>query len=147
MSAKLPTLALAEDNADDVFFMKRAMAAAGIANPLEILGDGRQVLEYFEGKGRYADRDAHPLPRLLLLDLKLPLMSGFQVLEWLRGRPMARVMPIIVLTSSGQAKDINRAYELGANSYLIKPSGGENLLNQMKAIKFYWLDQNVFEGQ
>jgi CheY-like chemotaxis protein len=147
VSAALPTLALAEDNADDVFFMKRAMRTAGIANPVEILCDGRQVVEYLEGKGAYADRSAHPLPRLLLLDLKLPLLSGFQVLEWARGRPETKVLAIIVLTSSGQCKDINRAYELGANSFLIKPSGADNLAGQMKAFKHYWLEQNVFAEQ
>lgn len=146
MNAVLPTLALAEDNADDVFFMRRAMKAAGIANPVEILSDGRQAVAYLEGKGAYADRAAHPFPRLLLLDLKLPLLSGFQVLEWMRGRPETRVLPVIVLTSSGQYKDINRAYELGANAFLVKPSGADNLASQMKAFKQYWLDHNIYAG-
>ena len=146
MSAALPTLALAEDNADDVFFMKRAMKAAGIAHPLEILGDGRQTVEYLEGLGAYGERKAHPLPCLLLLDLKLPLLTGFQVLEWIRARPGTKSLPVILLTSSGQFKDINRAYELGANSFLVKPSGADNLANQMRAFKQYWLEHNIFSG-
>lgn len=147
MSPALPVLALAEDNADDVFFMKRAMKAAGIANPLEILGDGRQAVEYLAGRGPYADRKAHPLPCLLLLDLKLPLLTGFEVLEWIRGRPETKSLPVIVLTSSGQVKDINRAYELGANSFLVKPSGADNLAGQMRAFRLYWLEQNIFAGR
>ena len=147
MTEALPTLALAEDNADDVFFLKRALKTAEIGNPLEILPDGRHALEYLGGAGRYADRRAHPPPRLLLLDLKLPLVGGFQVLEWVRARPETRCLPVIILTSSGQYKDVRRAYELGANSYLIKPSGADRMAGQMKAFRQFWLEQNIFAGE
>ena len=144
MSQELPTLALAEDNPDDVFFMKRALKAAEVLNPLIILPNGRQVLEYLGGKGPYAERSLYPLPKLLFLDLKLPLLNGFEVLEWIRSRPETRSLAVIILTTSGEYKDINKAYQMGANSFLIKPSGAENLANQMRAMKQFWLDHNTF---
>ncbi len=144
MIAELPVVALAEDNPDDIFFLKRALKSAGVSNPLVILPDGRQVQAYLEGKGDFADRERYPLPSLLLLDLKLPLMSGFQVLEWIRGRAETRSLPVIVLTTSGELKDVSMAYQSGANAFLIKPSGAENLVNQIRAIRDFWLEQNVF---
>lgn len=137
-------IALIEDNDDDVFFMRRAMEKAGIANPLIVLRSGKDCQAYLAGDGDYADRGRHPLPGLMLLDLKLPLMGGLQVLEWIRARPELHMLVVVVLSTSAQRKDVEKACELGANSYLVKPSGSAELLRQMSALKAYWLEQHTF---
>lgn len=136
-------IALVEDNEDDVFFMQRALRAADIPNPLVVLRDGGMAKEYLSGAGIYADRDRHPLPCLVLLDLKLPDIHGTELLKWIRAHPAVATVVVIVLTTSGEQRDIARAYALGANSYLIKPPGAENLQEQMKALRFFWLGQSV----
>lgn len=138
------TITLVEDNDDDLFFMKRALIAADISNPLQVLRTGQEALDYLAGRGRFSDRIAYPLPFLLLLDLKLPDVSGFEVLQWIRGDAALHLLTTIVLTTSGESKDIERAYELGANSFLIKPSGSDKLLDLVKALKQYWLVHNGF---
>src|SRR3954466_1946963 len=94
------TILLVEDNSDDVFFMKRALKAAGIVNPLEVVMTGQAAIDYLSGEGPYADRKAHPLPVLILLDLKLPVKNGHEVLEWLRGNPSLATMVAIILSTS-----------------------------------------------
>ena len=140
------TIALVEDNDDDLFFMKRALKAAEITNPLQAMGSGEEAIEYFTQQAKQSDRNRFPLPFLLLLDLKLPVMSGFEVLKWVRRHPTLHAMPIIVLTTSGESKDISKAYESGANSFLVKPSGSEELLDLVIALKQYWLFHNSFTG-
>lgn len=137
-------IALAEDDEDDVFFMNRAFKAAGIGNPLILLRNGKQVIEYLSAEGPFADRDKHPLPTLLLLDLKLPVKNGLQILEWVRAHPLHRNLVIVMLSTSGESRDVAQAYALGANGYLVKPTGSEALAAQMRALKHYWLEQNVF---
>jgi CheY-like chemotaxis protein len=136
-------LALIEDNEDDVFFMRRALRAAEIDNPIVVLRDGRAAMDYLSGRGIYADRDRYPLPCLALLDLKLPEAGGFEVLAWIRAEPKVGALVVIVLTTSGEHRDIARAYALGANAYLIKPPGAEKLREQMKAVQSFWLGQSV----
>src|SRR4051794_4798880 len=133
---------LAEDNPDDVALIERAFIKAKLQTPLQVVPDGDAAVAYLSGAGPYSDRAQFPLPTLLLLDLKLPRRSGFDVLSWVRDHPALRRLPVVVLTSSREGVDINRAYELGANSYLTKPVRFENLLEMMRTLDAYWLRMN-----
>jgi len=136
------TILYAEDDENDVFLMKRAFRQAGIENPPEIVTDGQAVIDYLSGTNGYADREKFPLPTLLLLDLKLPIKSGLEVLKWIRSTPSCCTLPVIMLTSSNQNSDIHRAYILGANSYLVKPGKPDQLLTMVNTIKDFWLTLN-----
>lgn len=136
------TILLVEDNEDDAFFMKQALKDAGIANPLQHVEDGKAAIEYLSGAAKYSDREKHPLPMVVFLDLKLPFKSGFEVLSWIRGQPSLEKLVVIVLTSSSETVDVNRAYQLGANSYVVKPPTATQLLELAEAFKLWWLKQN-----
>lgn len=136
------TLLLVEDDPNDLLLIQRAFAKARLVNPVRIVRDGEEAINYLAGNGEFADRGRCPLPSLILLDLKLPKKSGLDVLEWMRGRPSLRRIPVIVLTSSRESEDIRKAYELGANSYLVKPLGFDNLLEVIQALRMYWVILN-----
>ena len=137
------TVLLVEDDPDDVLLVQRAFRKlGGQAVPLSLVGDGEQAVAYLAGQGAYADRASHPLPALLLLDLKLPRRSGFEVLEWLRAQPGLRRLPVVVLTGSREMTDVDRALDLGANSYLVKPVGFDALLEIVRLLDLYWLTHN-----
>ena len=136
---------LVDDNEDDVFLMERALQAAQISNPVRILEDGREAINYLAGHGQYADREKFPLPAIVFLDLKLPFKSGHEVLQWIRSQPQLETLVVVVLTSSNEPSDLKRAYGLGANSYLVKPPTAAQLLELAKAFKWYWLEFNRFE--
>ena len=136
------TILLVEDNEDDALLIQRAFRRIGSVHPMRRLSDGEQALAYLAGEGAYADREAHPLPDLILLDLKLPRRSGFEVLEWLRGQPGLRRLPVVVLTSSRESRDVDRAADLGANSYLVKPVDFDALQEMVRALGLYWLTFN-----
>src|SRR5688572_1167644 len=138
---------LVEDNEDDVFLMKRALDAAGIVNPLFIAEDGQEAIDYLSGEGKFQDRLAHPIPTLIFLDLKLPLIKGLEVLAWIRKQPLFESIVVIVLTSSNEPADLKRAYALGANSYVVKPPTATQLLEMAKAFKWYWLEFNRFANE
>lgn len=125
MSAIAPVILLAEDDPNDVFFMQRAFAKAGASLPLQVVGNGRETVEYLSGTGKFADRSEFPLPSLVLLDLKLPYMSGFDVLMWIRMQPSIKDIAVIVLTSSSEERDQQMAAELGAKAYFVKPPSRE----------------------
>jgi CheY-like chemotaxis protein len=133
---------LVEDSADDVFFMGRAMKTAGVATPLQVAKDGQAALDYLGGTNGYADRVKFPLPCLVLLDLKLPQILGLDVLKWIRSRPEFLTLPVIVLTSSGERSDLDRAYRLGANSFMVKPSA-DDLPALAKCFSDYWFKYNL----
>lgn len=133
---------LVEDEPDSVFFFEHTMKKANIANPLRVAKDGREALDYLEGVGPFADRAKHPLPGLVILDLKLPHASGFEVLQRLRQRPETRTLIVLMLTSSASDDDIAKAYSLGANGYLVKPLQLEELAEIVHAIKIFWLTHN-----
>ncbi len=137
---------LVEDDPDAVLLMKKAFSAAGISNPLRTVDDGDRLTAYLEGSGPYADRQEHPLPVMVLLDLKLPRKSGFELLEWIRKNPQLARLIIVVFTSSRESKDISKAYALGANSYLVKPTSFHDLVELVKMLKAYWLAHNQFPG-
>ena len=122
---------LVEDDNADAMLIERAFRKARINNPVRRLGDGDAAVQYLSGIHPFEDRNANPLPILILLDLKLPRRSGFEVLSWIREQDNGlQRLPIVVLTSSSHSQDVNRAYDLGANSYLVKP-GGPNALFDM----------------
>jgi CheY-like chemotaxis protein len=134
---------LVEDDENDVLFMKIAMEESGISNILQVAEDGQQALEYLEGAGKYADRQKYPLPCLLLLDLKLPYVPGLEVLRKIRGDCPFRKTIVLVLTSSREESDIEQAYSLGANAYLLKPPSIDRLNVLMRAVKDFWLSFNM----
>ena len=136
------TILLVEDSDDDVFFMKRALKLAGVSNPLQVAMDGQVALDYLSGAGVFSDRSKHPLPTLVLLDLRLPLVPGLEVLKWMRSQARLSCVPVVVLTSSRQDSDMQNAYALGANSFLVKPSDANELVKMVRSIGDYWLRYN-----
>lgn len=132
------TILLVEDNSDNVLLIQRAFRKANIPHLLQVVGDGDSAIFYLSGTDSYADRERYPLPMLMLLDLKIPGKSGHEVLIWLRQQPTLKRLPVVILTSSRETTDIDRAYDLGANSYLVKPVGFDNLLDMMKSLQVYW---------
>jgi CheY-like chemotaxis protein len=112
---------LVEDNEDDVFLMKMALKDADVKNPLCVAEDGQEAIDFLSGTGEFSDRHTYPMPAVVFLDLKLPLKSGHEVLEWIRKQNSLKDLAVIVLTSSNQPSDLAKSYELVANSYLIKP--------------------------
>lgn len=140
--AETETILLVEDNEDDALLIQRAFRRIGSVHPIRVLPDGEQAVAYLSGQGAYAERASHPLPALMLLDLKLPRRSGFEVLEWLRGEPGLRRLPVVVLTSSQESQDVDRAADLGANSYLVKPVHFDALQEMVRSLRLYWLTLN-----
>jgi CheY-like chemotaxis protein len=134
---------MVEDDDDDAFMIRLAFQKANVINRLLLVRSGDQALCYFSGQGQYAERETYPLPGLLLLDLKLPGMSGFEVLEWVRGRPQFRELPVVVLTSSTDVRDANRAFRLGANSFVIKPADFLWMAEFNQALSGSWLWMNL----
>jgi CheY-like chemotaxis protein len=135
---------LVEDNEDDVFLMQRALKDVHIDNPLHVVEDGLRAIDYLSGTGDFGDREKHPIPAVIFLDLKLPLKSGLEVLAWIRKQKHLDAMIVIVLTSSNEPGDLKTSYSLGANSYLVKPPSGEKLKELAEAFKWYWLEYNRF---
>ena len=134
-----PTILLAEDDDDDILLIQRAIWKARLLNPLQVVRDGEEALDYLGGAGQYADRSKYPVPFLLLLDLHMPKQNGFDVLRWLRQRPELARMKVAVLTSSSDAHDFNRAMELGAHSYFTKPGSLEEFVHLMLRIHGHWV--------
>ena len=130
---------LVEDLASDRKLIERALRKGGIRNVIHHACDGQEALDYLLGRGDYADRIKHPLPGLVLLDLKLPKVSGLEVLKHVKGVESLKRIPIVVLTSSEENRDVDRAYEFGANSYLVKPVKFSAFCEVAAQIKLYWL--------
>jgi CheY-like chemotaxis protein len=136
------TILLVEDEPDDADLLIRAFRKAGIENPVRHVEDGDAAVAYLAGEAPFGNRQDSPLPIMVLLDLKLPRRSGFEVLAWLQGQPALRRLPVVVLTSSEQTDDINRAYDLGANSYLVKPVTTAGLHDMVRGMHAYWIGLN-----
>ena len=132
------TILIVEDDPNDVLFLKRALQKNGIYNPVCTLSDGEEAIAYLCGVGQYADRNAHPIPKMIMLDLKMPRKGGLEVLEWLQSHEEFRVIPTIILTSSKLNEDVIKAYALGANSYFVKPSNFDDLQQMVKTAHEYW---------
>ncbi len=136
------TILLVEDEPDAVTLMQEAFRISEINNPIQTLNDGERAIAYLRGDAPYNDRITYPIPAVILLDLKLPRKSGLEVLEWIKTQPHLRSIFVVVLTSSNANKDILRAYEFGAKSYLVKPASFHVLVDLIKSFKNYWLQFN-----
>jgi CheY-like chemotaxis protein len=125
----------AEDEENDAFLMERAFEKACVSNPLQVVVDGAAAIRYLSGTGEFSDRIRFPAPCLLLLDLNLPRRSGLEVLKWARTQPSLSTLPIVILTSSSQDRDIGSAYALGANGYLVKPPSSDKLIELVTGLR------------
>lgn len=137
---------VAEDDDQHALLIRAALGAARLANPVQIVRDGNEAVDYLGGEGRYADRTSFPAAALLLLDLDMPGRSGLEVLAWLQSRPELSHLPAVVLTASEVGEDVTRAYELGAASYLVKPVGFDALLDVVWGLGLDWLVLNRLQG-
>jgi len=137
------TILLVEDNESDVDLTKRALKKSRISNPLIIARDGAEACDYLFGTGTYAGRNTSELPALVLLDLKLPVIGGLEVLRRIRADPRTRRLVVIILTSSDAAPDIGSAYDIGINSYLRKPVDFEKFVSVIEQLGLYWLLTNI----
>ena len=139
MEKKPFSVLLVEDDDNDVVLVKHTFKKAQIDNPLQVVNDGEEAVEYLKGDGKYEDRERWPLPELIVMDIKMPRLSGFDVLEWLKGNggPLRRI-PIVIVSSSDNPDDINRAYELGANAYMVKPMDSRGVEHLFQSITHYW---------
>jgi len=131
-----------EDDPNDVLLIERAFQKAGFAQSLKMVRDGDEAIDYLRGTGQFADRALFPLPYLVLLDLKMPGTDGFEVLRWARSEDSLKRLLIVVLTSSNLQADVDRAYELGANSYLVKPVEFNQMVNLLRRFEAYWTEIN-----
>ncbi len=139
METRAFTVLLVEDELNDIFLVKRAFKLAWLRNPLQIVTDGEEAMNYLQGVGKYADRSLHPLPKLIVMDIKMPRVSGFDVLKWVKqdGGTLRRI-PIVIVSASDNPADINRAYELGANAYMVKPVDFRAVQHLFDSITHYW---------
>jgi CheY-like chemotaxis protein len=143
MNSTNHTILLVEDDPNDVFLIQRALRKSELAaHHLEVVDDGDKATAYLSGRDAYAQRDRYPLPALILLDLKIPCKSGLEVLAWLREQSQFKYVPVVVLTSSKHVIDMKRAYNLGANSYLVKPVDFDRLHQMIQVLAVYWLELN-----
>ncbi len=139
----MKTVLLVEDNENDIFAMKMACQRTGIPHNLQVVSDGDAAIEYFTGKRANGDPDAHPLPDLVFLDIKMPRKNGHEVLEWVRSQPQLKHLPVVILTGGEEPSDIDRAYKLGVTSYLRKMSCPVEFGQAVPIILKYWLELNI----
>ncbi|HEX3716609.1 MAG TPA: response regulator [Verrucomicrobiae bacterium] len=137
--SKKAVILLAEDEETDAYFVDMAFKKAGLPHSISHVFDGQQVIEYLNGEGRFADRANHPMPNLLLLDLKMPRLNGFDVLTWLREQADFKNLPVVILTSSDYPADIEQARKLGAADYRLKPSSPQQLVQFALDLDANWL--------
>lgn len=140
------TILLAEDREEDIILIRKAFEKGGIRNPLFIVRNGEEAINYLTGVARFSDRSQYPLPALLLLDLKMPGTDGFDVLRWIKTQPDLASLRVVVLTSSQDVRDVNKAYQLGANSFLVKPLDFHDTVAMAETIMDYWLSTNMASG-
>jgi CheY-like chemotaxis protein len=133
---------LVEDDYNDVLLIQRAFRKVEIEPPLAIVSDGDEAIAYLTRQGKYTDTETYPTPLMILLDLKLPRRSGLEVLAWIRQHPQFKRLLVVVLTSSQEHSDIAQAYDLGANSYLVKPINFNDFVTLIKLINAYWFQVN-----
>ncbi|HSU54288.1 MAG TPA: response regulator [Candidatus Dormibacteraeota bacterium] len=136
------TILVVEDSPDDVFFLKRALTRTGTNVSVQVAEDGQAAIDYFKGEGAFANRGEFPFPRLVLLDLRIPRVPGFEVLRWLRSKGEFGCIPVVVFSSSREDSDMRKAYALGANSFLVKTGDTTQLSAMVKAMVEYWLKYN-----
>ena len=132
------TVLLAEDSEDDAHLVELAMARGGIGQPLQHVADGLEAVEYLCARMPYEDREKYPFPRVLITDLKMPRMDGFELMEWISNHPECSVIPMVVLSASSHQGDVDRAYSLGASAYFRKPGTLNELTRMMKTVFEFW---------
>jgi len=137
MNKKLVIL-VAEDDPNDLELLRHVVADNGVEVNFQAARDGEQVIDYLRGEGQFADRSMHPIPDIVVLDLKMPRVNGFEVLQWLRQQPVLASIPAIVLSGSGLESDIQEAYRLGANTYFTKPGQLAELRQIISTLIDYW---------
>jgi CheY-like chemotaxis protein len=142
MSARSLIL-LVEDDRDDAFFLRRAFLRAGLSHPIVDVRNGQQAVNYLSGNALFADRALYPLPKLVVVDLKLPLMDGFELLAWLQNRPEFGSLPVVVISSSNLDSDKEKAMQLGAKEYLVKPHDPDELVPMIKTLRARWIGEEV----
>jgi CheY-like chemotaxis protein len=147
MRTEHPSVLVAEDEETDVLILRLGFEKAGLPNPLIAVRDGQEALDYLNGNGPYADRSRHPLPALLLLDLKMPRLTGFDVLAWLATRPDFKHLPAVVLSSSSDDSDIQEALRLGARDYFVKPHSLAELVKIIRTLPARWLGGEAGEPE
>jgi CheY-like chemotaxis protein len=142
MPLEVTTFLLAEDDLNDVLLVEREFKRAPAQLRLKAVRDGIEAKDYIGGQGEFAKRDRYPLPDVILLDLKMPRMNGFEFLQWLRSEAPehTRVIPVVVMSSSSVEVDVKRAYALGANSYLVKPVSWSEFRERIRALGVYWAE-------
>ncbi len=136
-----PTILYVDDDDNDVLLLKHALRCAKLSFDVQVVSDPEKAAAYLGGQGIYSDRQRYPLPAMVLLDLKMPRMHGLEILAWIRNQPRFRHLVVIVLTASNHAPEVNRAYELGANSYLIKPVELAELVQIVRGMSTYWMPE------
>lgn len=129
---------LAEDDEDYVLLIRQVFIKAHIPNPIHVVSNGEEAIAYLKGEGKYENRDEFPLPDIFLLDLKMPRVNGIEVLKWLRQQPTLAALRVLVLTSSDRIRDVNEAYQLGANSFLVKPMDFQDFTQLSRLIADFW---------
>jgi len=137
------TVLVVDDDQNDIFFLRRAFNKAGLPYPVHDVRDGQEAIDYLSGSAHFQDRSQFPLPDLLLLDLKMPRVSGFDVLRWLETRQELRNLPVVVLSSSNQQSDIEKAQALGADDYLVKPTHFDELMELARKVSSRWLGSST----
>jgi len=139
MSAGQVEILLVEDSATDLELTLRALTKANVANRSEVARDGEEALDFVFGRGRHSERSIEDAPKLILLDLKLPKVDGLEVLKKIKGDPRTRATPVVILTSSSEQVDIVESYNLGVNSYIVKPVDFDGFLKAVRSVGLYWL--------
>ncbi|AYB29083.1 response regulator [Chryseolinea soli] len=133
---------IVEDNDEDAELAIRALRKHRLANNIVHLSDGEQALDFIFGRGKYSDRIISQMPKVILLDIKMPKVSGLQVLQAVKADPQMKVIPVVILTSSEEDPDIKKSYELGANSYIVKPVEFDNFSKTVADLGLYWMVVN-----
>lgn len=139
MSYENIEILFAEDSKDDALLTIRALNKSGVSNKLHHVIDGAEALDFIYCRGKYVGRNPKEFPKLILLDVKMPKVSGIEVLEKIKADPLVKSVPVVMLTSSNEGPDIERCFALGANSYIVKPVDNDNFFKAVKEIGVYWM--------
>jgi CheY-like chemotaxis protein len=141
--ARSLSILLVEDDPNDVVLVRRAFQRTRSGTPLFVIPNGLEAVKYLSGESPYHDREVYPFPDIVLLDLAMPKMGGLEVLAWIRGQPQFRRLPVIVLTTSVHEEDAKKAYEAGANSFVVKPNDFNQLVEAIRSLGDFWLDGSL----
>lgn len=144
---KQPTILLVEDDRNDEELTRLALIENRVSNDLNIVRDGAEALDYLFGRGKFADRTAHPFPQVVLLDLKLPKVNGVEVLKQLRDHPSTKFLPVVVFTSSKEERDLVDCYKFGANAYVRKPINFSEFSEAVRQLGMFWVLLNQTSPQ